>query len=122
MKIKRRWKVISVLPMIMGIVAAALCIPLYEYGYEVWIETYSSTFPLFGGFVLGTIIGVMIYDSGMQVEDRENAEFKFKDNVYETYIWNINEDHPEDTAINNTAIQHDISPSYTRNIVEVYKA
>ena len=126
MKIKRRWKVMAVLPMVWCIIGLAVGIPLYEHGYEAWIGVYSDSLLMFGGWFLGTITGVILFVGAIEAEERENADFKFKDDVYEHYNSvlgrSIDHDGAEGEAVNKTAIHFDTSPSHVRNIVKVYKA
>ena len=127
MKIKRRWKVMMVLPMVWCIIGLAVGIPLLEHGYEAWIDVYGNSLLMFGGWWLGTITGVIMFTGAIDAEERENADFKFKDKVYETYN-NYLSGFPDfaqtmshDNAIDQTAIARDISPSYARNIVKEYQ-
>jgi hypothetical protein len=128
MKIKRRWKVMAVLPMVWFMVGLACGIPLLEHGYEAWIEAYGNTLLMFAGWFLGTITGVIMFVGAMDAEERENADFKFKDRVYETYndyltgFPDFAQTMSHDNAIDQTAIARDISPSHARNIVKDYKA
>jgi hypothetical protein len=124
MKIKRRWKVLSILPMIWCIIGLAIGPGIYQHGFEL----YADSALMFVGWFLGTITGVVIYHGAMDTEERENADNKFKDKVYETYNDYLTgfPDHAHtmshDNAIDQTAIARDISPSHARNIVKVYKA
>ena len=127
MRIKRRWKAMMILPMVWCIVGLAIGIPLLEHGYEAWVEAYGDALLLFSGWFLGTITGVILFVGAIEAEERENADNKFKDKVYETYNDYLTgfPDHAHtmshDNAIDQTAIARDISPSYARNIVKVYK-
>ena len=121
MKIKRRWKVMMVLPMVWCIIGLAVGIPLLEHGYEVWIEHYGNSLLMFGGWFLGTITGVVLFTGAIDAEERENADFKFKDDVFMAYD-SLVANKTDREAINQVAIEFDISPSHARNIVEVYKA
>jgi len=121
MKIKRRWKVMAVLPMVWCIVGLAISIPLYEYGYEAWIEAYGSALLLFGGWFLGTITGVIMFVGAIDAEERENADWKFQDDVFTMYEdCRVHKISKED-SINKTAIYYDSSPSRIRNIIKVYQ-
>jgi hypothetical protein len=125
---KRRWKAMTILPMVWCIVGLAISIPLLEYGYEAWIEAYGDSLLLFGGWFLGTITGVILFVGAIEAEERENEDFKFKDKVYETYnnyltgFPDFAQTMSHDNAIDQTAIARDISPSSVRNIVKVYIA
>ena len=111
----------AVLPMIWLMVGMAIGIPLYEHGYEAWVEAYGDSLLLFGGWFIGTITGVVLFVGAIDAEERENKEWKFQDRVFEHYdaYRGLSED--EEDAINNTAIHFDISPSAARNIVKIYE-
>ena len=121
MKIKRRWKVLSVLPMIWCVVGLAVGIPLLENSYEAWIEVYGNSLLLFGGWLIGTATGVVIYHGAIDAEEREKADWKFQDNVYTMYEDCIMNKWTEERAINDTAIHYDTTPSNVRRIVKVYE-
>ena len=120
MKIKRRWKAMTVLPMIWFIIAYALFIPLYKYSFEDWIAAYGDSLLLFGGWFIGTITGVLLFWGAIDAEERENKDNEFKDNVYSFYIGMLSAK-PAEESINETAIQFDISPSGVRSIVKGYE-
>ncbi len=122
MKMKRRWKVMLVLPGLYFLIGLSLAIPYFQHGYEAWIEVYDSVLIMFGGWFLGTITGVLLFSGAIDAEEREKKEWAFRDKVYETYMWNRDsEDHSEENSINHTAIEHDISPSHVRSIVKLYE-
>ena len=120
MKIKRRWKVMMILPMVWCIIGLAVGIPLLEHGYEAWIEVYADSLLMFAGWFIGTITGVLLFTSAIKTEERENADFKFKDDVFEAYD-SLVANKTDREAINQVAIEFDISPSYARNIVKEYQ-
>ena len=121
MKIKRRWKVMAILPMIWCIIGLALSIPLLEHGYEAWIEAYGSSLLLFGGWWIGTVTGVILFVGAIDAEEREKADWKFQDNVFTMYEDCRVNKLTKDDSINKTAIHYDTSPSAVRNIVRIYK-
>lgn len=105
--------------MIFIVLGMAIGPGIYAHG----IEPYADTLLLLTGYVLGCITGVIIYHSGIDVEERENEDFKYQDNVFEHYLGamsGIDHDGREDEAVNKTAIHFDTSPSAVRNIVKVY--
>lgn len=120
MKIKRRWKVMIVLPMLWLLIGLTLGIPLYEHGYEAWSEHYYDASLIMGGWFLGTILGVLLFSGAIDAEERENADSTFKNNVYGFYIGMLSVKSAED-SVNETAIQYDISPSGVRGIVKIYE-
>ena len=121
MKIKRRWKAMAILPMIWCVIGLSISIPLFEHGYEAWIEAYGSSLLLFGGWFLGTITGVIMFVGAIDAEEREKAEWKFQDDVYTMYEdYQVHKLSKED-SINKTATYYDTSPSAVRNIVRIYK-
>lgn len=116
MKIKRRWKVMMILPMVWCIIALAIGPGIYAHG----IESYTTILWLLGGWFLGTVTGVLIYDGAIDAENREIADNKFKDDVFIMYEDCLIHKISEEDSVNKTANFYDTSPSTVRNIIRKY--
>lgn len=106
----------SVLPMFWCLVALAIGPGIYEHGFA----ENKDVILLFSGWFLGTLLGVIMYHSAIDAEEREKEDNTFKNNVYGFYTGMLSTRSAED-SVNETAIQYDISPSGVRNIVRIYE-
>ena len=115
MKIKRRWKVI----LMMGIMFQAI------FGLAVYLngvnggEQNTQLWFMFVTYVIGFWTGIVVYAGGLDTEEREDKDNKFKNDVFTYFLGQY--DAPSETdAINNTAVHFDITPSYVKYIMREF--